>query len=212
LPLHIECFDNSNFQGSFPVSAMVCFKEGLPSKKDYRHFNVKTVQGINDFATMKEVVGRRYKRLRDEEQSLPQLVIIDGGKGQLSAALESINELGLQGKMTVVGLAKNEEEIFFPGDTEPVRLPYNSESLKLVRRIRDEVHRFGITFHRAKRSKGTFKNELEHVKGIGKNTVDQLLKEFKSMNRMRELGQEEFIKIIGPAKAKLVWDYLHGDK
>lgn len=212
IPLHIECFDNSNFQGSFPVSAMVCFKEGLPSKKDYRHFNVKTVQGINDFATMKEVVGRRYKRLRDEGQPLPQLVIIDGGKGQLSSALESIDELGLQGKMTLVGLAKNEEEIFFPGDSEPVRLPYNSESLKLIRRIRDEVHRFGITFHRAKRSKGTFKNELEEVKGIGKNTADQLLKEFKSVNKMRALSQEEISKVIGPAKAKLVWDHLNRDK
>jgi len=209
VPVHIECFDNSNFQGSFPVSAMVCFRDGLPSKKDYRHFNVKTVQGINDFATMKEVVLRRYKRLQEENQPLPQLVIIDGGKGQLSAALESIDELSLQGKMTVIGLAKNEEEIFFPGDSEPVKLPYNNESLKLIRRIRDEVHRFGITFHRAKRSKGAFKNELEQVKGIGQQTVDQLLKEFRSVNRMKELSQEDIAKKIGPAKAKLVWEYLH---
>jgi len=212
VPVHIECFDNSNFQGSFPVSAMVCFKDGLPSKKDYRHYNVKTVQGINDFATMKEVVYRRYKRLKEEQQPLPQLVIIDGGKGQLSAALESIHELGLQGSMTIVGLAKNEEEIFFPGDSEPVKLPYNSESLKLIRRIRDEVHRFGITFHRAKRSKGTFKNELEQIKGIGKNTIDQLLKEHKSVNRIRALGQEEISNTIGPAKAKLVWGFLHGSE
>ncbi|MBS1934452.1 MAG: excinuclease ABC subunit UvrC, partial [Bacteroidetes bacterium] len=151
LPTHIECFDNSNFQGSFPVSAMVCFKNGVPSKKDYRHFNVKTVEGINDFATMKEVVYRRYKRLTDEGQPLPQLVIIDGGKGQLSAAMESIRELNLAGKLTVTGLAKNEEELFFPGDSESVKLSYTSDSLKLIRRIRDEVHRFGITHHRNKR-------------------------------------------------------------
>jgi excinuclease ABC subunit C len=209
-PLHIECFDNSNFQGSYPVSAMVCFKDGVPSKKDYRHFNVKTVQGINDFATMKEVVYRRYKRLKEENQPFPQLVIIDGGKGQLSAALESVDELGLQGTMTVVGLAKNEEEIFFPGDQESIKLPYNSESLKLVRRIRDEVHRFGITFHRQKRSKGTFKNELEQIKGIGKNTVDQLLKEFKSVRRIKELPEEELVKAVGASKAKLIRDHFTG--
>jgi excinuclease ABC subunit C len=207
-PLHIECFDNSNFQGSYPVSAMVCFKDGIPSKKDYRHFNVKTVQGINDFATMKEVVYRRYKRLKEENQPFPQLVIIDGGKGQLSAALESVEELGLQGTMTVVGLAKNEEEIFFPGDQESIKLPYSSESLKLVRRIRDEVHRFGITFHRQKRSKGTFKNELEQIKGIGKNTVDQLLKEFKSVRRIKELPEEELVKAVGASKAKLIRDHF----
>ncbi len=209
LPLHIECFDNSNLQGSFPVSAMVCFKNGVPSKKDYRHFNVKTVQGINDFATMKEVVYRRYKRLQEENQPLPQLVIIDGGKGQLSAAMESIDELGLHGKMTVVGLAKNEEEIFFPGDTESVKLPYQSESLRLVRRIRDEVHRFGITFHRQKRSKGTFKNELEQIKGIGKSTIDLLLKEYRSVKKIRELREEELANSIGAAKAKLVWRYFN---
>lgn len=209
VPVHIECFDNSNFQGSFPVSAMVCFKDGVPSKQDYRHFNVKTVQGINDFATMKEVVFRRYKRLRDEQEPLPQLVIIDGGKGQLGAALEAVNELGMMGTMTVVGLAKNEEEIFFPGDKESVKLPYNSESLKLIRRIRDEVHRFGITFHRKKRSQGTFKNELEQIKGIGKNTADQLLKEFRSVKRIKETSIEELTKTVGAAKAKLVWDYFH---
>lgn len=209
VPVHIECFDNSNFQGSYPVSAMVCFKDGVPSKKDYRHFNVKTVQGINDFATMKEVVYRRYKRLLEENEPFPQLVIIDGGKGQLSAALESIDELGLQGRMTVVGLAKNEEELFFAGDQESLKLPYNSESLKLIRRIRDEVHRFGITFHRKKRSQGTFKNELEQIKGIGKNTADQLLREFKSVKRVKEIPQEELIKLLGAAKAKLIWDHFH---
>jgi excinuclease ABC subunit C len=209
LPMHIECFDNSNLHGSFPVSAMVCFRNGAPSKKDYRHFNVKTVQGINDFATMKEVVFRRYKRLQEENQPLPQLVIIDGGKGQLGAAMESIDELGLHGKMTVVGLAKNEEEIFFPGDVESVKLPYQSESLRLVRRIRDEVHRFGITFHRQKRSKGTFKNELEQIKGIGKNTIDSLMKEYRSVKKIRALNEEELANSIGAAKAKLVWQYFN---
>lgn len=203
-PVHIECFDNSNFQGSYPVSAMVCFKNGLPSKADYRHFNVKTVKGINDFATMKEAVYRRYKRLKEENAALPQLVIIDGGKGQLSAALEAIEELQLQGRMTLVGLAKNEEEIFFPGDKESVKLPFNSESLNLTRRIRDEVHRFGITFHRKKRSQGTFKNELETIKGIGKNTADQLLKEFRSVKRIKELSEEELARQVGAAKAKLI--------
>jgi len=204
LPVHIECFDNSNFQGSFPVSAMVCFRNGVESKKDYRHFNVKTVQGINDFATMKEVVHRRYKRLTDEHQSLPQLIIIDGGKGQLSAAMESIEALKLPGNLTVIGLAKNEEEIFFPGDKESIKLPYNSESLKLIRRIRDEVHRFGITFHRQKRSSGTFKNELEGIKGIGKNTVDQLLKQFRSVSRIKHLTEGELAQAIGSSKAKMI--------
>jgi len=209
LPMHIECFDNSNFQGSYPVSAMVCFKDALPSKKDYRHFNVKTVEGINDFATMKEVVYRRYKRLKEEGQSFPQLVIIDGGKGQLSAALESINELGLSGVMTVVGLAKNEEEIFFPGDKESLRLPYNSESLRLIRRIRDEVHRFGITFHRKQRSRGTFKNELESIKGIGKSTADLLLKEFRSVNKVKDATEEQIAAIAGKAKAAIIYRHLH---
>jgi excinuclease ABC subunit C len=204
LPMHIECFDNSNFQGSYPVSAMVCFRDGVESKKDYRHFNVKTVQGINDFATMKEVVFRRYRRLLDEKADLPQLVIIDGGKGQLGAAMESITELGLVGMMTVVGLAKNEEEIFFPGDSESIKLPYNSDSLHLVRRIRDEVHRFGITFHRQKRSKGTFTNELESIEGIGQRTANLLLKQFRSVNKIKQLTEEELAAVIGPAKAKVV--------
>ncbi len=208
VPVHIECFDNSNFQGSYPVSAMVCFKDGLPSKKDYRHFNVKTVEGINDFATMKEVVYRRYKRLVLENEALPQLVIIDGGKGQLSAAMESIEELNLTGKMTVVGLAKNEEEIFFPGDVQSIKLAWDSDSLKLIRRIRDEVHRFGITFHRNKRSKGTFVNELENIKGIGKNTATLLLQEYKSVKNVRSKTVEEMEKLIGNAKAKLIWEHL----
>lgn len=211
LPVHIECFDNSNFQGAFPVSAMVCFKDGVASKKDYRHFNVKTVHGINDFATMKEVVTRRYKRLRDEQSSLPQLVIIDGGKGQLGAAMEAIEELGLTGSMTLVGLAKNEEELFFPGDSESLRLPYNSESLKLIRRIRDEVHRFGITFHRNQRSKGTFKNELETIPGIGKTTATQLLRAFRSVQGVKERSFEEISQEIGKARARVVWNYFHPD-
>ena len=186
LPLHIECFDNSNFQGSYPVAAMVCFKNGEPSKKDYRHYNIKTVEGINDFASMSEVVLRRYQRLIAEDKPLPQLIIIDGGKGQLSAALQSIQQLGLTGKTTLVGLAKNIEELFFAGDTASLQLPWDSESLKLIRRIRDEVHRFGITFHRNKRSKGTFKNELEDIKGIGKQTADILLNEYRSVTKIKE--------------------------
>lgn len=213
LPVHIECFDNSNFQGSYPVSAMVCFKNGEPSKKDYRHFNIKTVEGIDDFASMKETVYRRYKRLSDEGQSFPQLVIIDGGKGQLNAAAEAIDELNVRGKSTLIGLAKNEEEIFFEGDKESLKLPYNSDSLKLIRRIRNEVHRFGISFHRNKRSKGTFKNELEEIPGIGKSTADYLLKELRSVKNIRESirqaqGQEELAKMIGPAKAKIILDYF----
>lgn len=211
LPVHIECFDNSNFHGSYPVSAMVCFRNGEPSKKDYRHFNVKTVEGINDFASMKEAVYRRYKRLSEENQSFPQLIIIDGGKGQLGAALEAIHELGVSGRSTLVGLAKNEEELFFAGDKESLRLPYNGDSLKLIRRIRDEVHRFGITFHRQKRSKGTFKNELEDIAGIGKATAEQLLKQFRSVKNIRERSLEELVAAVGNAKAKLLFQHYHGD-
>ncbi len=204
LPKHIECFDNSNFQGAYPVSAMVCFKNGLPSKKDYRHFNVKTVKGINDFATMKEVVTRRYDRLVKENEPLPQLVIIDGGKGQLSAAMEAIEDLGLTGKMTLVGLAKNVEEIFFAGDQESLKLDYNGEVLHFIRRIRDEVHRFGITFHRAKRSQGTFKNELETIEGIGKKTANDLLTHFRSIANIKKASEVELSKIVGDKKAKLI--------
>jgi excinuclease ABC subunit C len=212
LPTHIECFDNSNFQGSFPVSAMVYFKDGMPSNKDYRHYNVKTVIGINDFATMTEVVYRRYKRVLEEKLPIPQLIIIDGGKGQLSAAMESIHKLGLHGSTTVVGLAKNEEEIFFPGDTSSIKLPWNSDSLKLVRRIRDEVHRFGITFHRNQRSKGSFKNELETIQGIGKQTAEQLLKQFKSVRNVKEQNLAQLTTIVGPQKAGLVYSHYHGSE
>ncbi|NCU05286.1 MAG: excinuclease ABC subunit C [Chitinophagaceae bacterium] len=204
LPLHVECFDNSNFQGAYPVAAMVCFKNGEPSKQDYRKFNIKTVTGINDFASMKEVVMRRYKRLLEEGSPLPQLVIIDGGKGQLSSAMESIKELKLEHKMTVVGLAKNVEEIFFPGDKESLKLDYNSESLRLVRMIRDEVHRFGITFHRAKRSKGAFKTQLDDIKGVGQATIDVLMKKFKSVNNIRNASLNEIAAVVGESRALIV--------
>jgi excinuclease ABC subunit C len=210
IPMQIECFDNSNFQGSFPVSAMVSFRNAEPNKKEYRHFNIKTVEGINDFASMKETVFRRYRRLLAEEKAFPQLVIIDGGKGQLNAAVEALEELNAMGKTVMIGLAKNEEEIFFPGDKESVKLPYNSSSLKLIRRIRDEVHRFGISFHRQKRSKGTFKNELEEIRGIGKNTTDLLLKKFRSINNIRQKNEEELSELIGKAKAKILHDYFTG--
>ncbi len=209
VPFHIECFDNSNFQGSYPVAACVVFKNGVPSKKDYRHFNIKSVQGINDFASMREVVYRRYKRLVEERQKLPQLVIIDGGKGQLGAALQAVQELGLTGRMTLVGLAKNEEELFFAGDAESLKLPYAGDSMKLIRFIRDQVHRFGVTFHRQKRSKGTFTNELEQIKGIGKNTAEQLLTRFRSVNKIKKLTERELTGEIGRSKAKIVWEHFH---
>jgi excinuclease ABC subunit C len=208
MPVHIECFDNSNFQGSYPVSAMVCFKNGEPSKPDYRLFNVKTVTGINDFATMKEAVGRRYKRVIEEKMAWPQLIIIDGGKGQLSAAIAALQELNTAEKTTVIGLAKNEEEIFFSGDTEALKLPYDGSSLKLIRFIRDEVHRFGINFHRKKRSKGAFKNELEDIKGIGEETIDLLLNKFRSVKNIKDKTMDELEKVIGSKKAKLVYDGL----
>jgi excinuclease ABC subunit C len=209
IPTHIECFDNSNFQGAYPVAAMVCFKNGLPSNKEYRHYHIKTVKGINDFASMAEVVYRRYKRLMDEQSPLPQLVIIDGGKGQLSSALESIEKLGLTGRMTLVGLAKREESIFFPNDTEPLQIAYDNAAHLLVRRIRDEVHRFGITFHRQVRSKGTFTNELEGIPGIGDKTATALLKAFRSVKNIKTLTERELTKVIGASKARVVWDYFN---
>lgn len=212
LPVHIECFDNSNFQGSFPVAAMVCFKNGLPSKNDYRHFHIKTVVGANDFASMSEIVKRRYKRLLEEKQSLPQLVIIDGGKGQLGAALKSIEELGLTGSMTLVGLAKREESLFFPGDKDPLQLPFNGKSLLFIREVRDQVHHFGITFHRKTRSKGTIKNELEEISGIGKTTADQLLKAFHSVAKIKLLTQRELTMIVGQSRARVVYHYFHPEE
>lgn len=209
IPDHIECFDNSNFQGSYPVAAMVCFKDGVPFKKEYRHFHIKTVEGINDFASMKEIVYRRYKRVLDEGKPLPKLIIIDGGKGQLSSALESIHELGLLGKTTVVGLAKNIEEIFYPGDSESLKLPYQSATLNLIKRIRDEVHRFGIIFHRSTRSKGIIKNELEKINGIGEKTANDLLKHFRSVIKVKNATEKELEKIVGLSKARIIKQYFN---
>jgi excinuclease ABC subunit C len=187
---------------------MVCFRNGEPSRKEFRRYNIKTVTGINDFASMKETVYRRYHRLILEEAPLPQLVIIDGGKGQLNAAMESIRALGLEGKMTLVGLAKNQEEIFFSKDSQSIKLPWNSESLKLIRRIRDEVHNTGIQFHRKKRSASAFKTELEDVKGIGRQTIDILLKEFKSINNIRKASETELTAVIGKAKAGILLQHF----
>jgi len=208
LPMHIECFDNSNIQGAYPVASCVVFKKAKPSKKDYRHFNIKTVEGPNDFASMEEIVYRRYKRLLDEGQPLPQLVIVDGGKGQLSSAQKIFNELNLFGRITLIGIAKKLEEIFFPDDPYPLYLDKNSESLKVIQHLRDEAHRFGITFHRNKRSKGQTKSALDEIKGIGEKTKTALLKEFKSVKRIQEASLEELSTIVGEAKAKNILENL----
>ena len=204
MPVHIECFDNSNIQGAFPVSAMVCFKNGQPSKSDYRKFNIKTVVGINDFASMKESVYRRYKSVLAKQQALPQLIIIDGGKGQLNAAIEALTELGIQQQATTVGLAKNLEEIFFVGDKDSMKLNWQSDAHRLIRNIRDEVHRFGIQFHRSKRSKGALENSLDQIEGIGPKTKDLLLIYFKSVQKIKEAKLELLAEIIGPSKAKIL--------
>jgi excinuclease ABC subunit C len=204
VPTHIECFDNSNFQGAYPVSAMVCFKNGVPSKSDYRKFNIKTVVGINDFASMKESVYRRYHSVITKNQTLPQLVIIDGGKGQLNAALEALTELGIQDKVTMVGLAKNIEELFFVGDSNSILLNWNSEAHKLIRNIRDEVHRFGIQFHRNKRSKGALETGLDHIEGIGPKTKEILLQYFKSANKVKKASPALLKEIIGAQKTKIL--------
>jgi len=204
IPLHIECFDNSNIQGAYPVSAMVCFKNGLPSKSDYRHFNIKTVVGINDFASMKESVLRRYTSVLEKKLPLPQLIIIDGGKGQLNAALEAMTSLGIQDKVTMVGLAKNLEELFFVNDQDSIKLNWNSEAHKLIRQIRDEVHRFGIQFHRLKRSKGALENSLDHIIGIGPKTKEMLLLYFKSVNKIKAASPELLAEIIGAKKAAIL--------
>ena len=204
IPNHIECFDNSNFQGSYPVSAMVCYKNGSPSKSDYRKFNIKTVVGINDFASMKESVGRRYKSVLEKDLPLPQLIIIDGGKGQLNAALEALTELGIQDKVTTVGLAKNIEELFFPGDSKSIILDWHSEAHKLIRNIRDEVHRFGIQFHRSKRSKGALETGLDHIVGIGPKTKELLLLHFKSVQKIKDANEKTLTQLIGEKKAALL--------
>jgi len=208
LPKHIECFDNSNFQGKYPVSAIVVFKDAKPSKKDYRHFNVKTVEGPNDFATMEEAVFRRYKRMLEEEDTLPQLIIIDGGKGQLSSAMTSLKKLGIENRVTVIGIAKRLEELYYPGDSYPLYLDKKSETLKVIQQLRDEAHRFGITFHRKKRDQGTLKTELEQIQGIGKTTADKLLRHFKSVKKIREATEAELTAILNKSQVKTLLSYF----
>ena len=212
LPIHIECFDNSNIQGTHPVASCVVFKMAKPSKKDYRHFDIKTVVGPDDFASMREIIFRRYRRLMDESQPLPQLIVVDGGKGQLSAAVSSLEALGLRGKIAIVGIAKRLEEIYFPGDTTPLYIDKNSESLRLIQHLRDEAHRFGITHHRNKRSKSQVTSVFDSIKGIGPQTRDALLKHFKSIKRIGEASVEDIALIIGPAKAQKVKEALDKTK
>lgn len=208
LPRHIECFDNSNIQGTNPVAAMVCFKDGRPSKKDYRHFTIKTVIGPNDFASMNEVVGRRYARLLNEEEPLPDLIVVDGGKGQLSAACDALKELNLYGKIPIIGIAKRLEEIYFPEDSLPLYIDKKSESLKLIQQIRDEAHRFAITYHRDKRSRSSLVSELENVDGIGKKTAAVLLKHYRGIRAIRESSLEQLAEVVGPDKARKVRAYF----
>ena len=208
-PLHIECFDNSNIQGSTPVAACVVFKNGKPSKKEYRHYNIKTVEGPDDYASMEEVVYRRYKRLMEEEASMPELIVIDGGKGQLSSAVKSLDLLGLRGKISIVGIAKRLEEIYFPEDPVPLYLDKRSESLKILQRARDEAHRFGITFHRQKRSKGSLHSELDQISGVGPATRDKLLGHFKSLKRIKKASKENLSKVLGKLNGDKVYNGLH---
>mgnify|MGYP000908513780 FL=1 len=208
LPKHIECFDNSNFQGAYPVAAMSVFRDGKPSKKDYRHFNIKTVEGPDDFASMEEVIHRRYKRMLDEALPLPQLIVIDGGKGQLSAAVSSLEKLGLRGKIAVIGIAKRLEELYYPDDPLPLYIDKKSETLRIIQQLRDEVHRFGITHHRKRRSKGVIKTELEEIPGIGPRTAEELLREFRSVQRIKEASLEALAALIGEAKAIRVKEHL----
>ncbi len=208
LPRHIECFDNSNIQGTNPVASCVVFRDGKPSKKDYRHFNIKTVEGPDDFASMKEVLTRRYSRLMEEGQCLPQLIVVDGGKGQLSSAVEALEDMGLRGTIAVVGIAKRLEEIYFPGDSVPLYIDKNSETLRVVQHLRDEAHRFGITHHRNRRSKSALVSELDNVRGIGPVTAQTLLQHFKSVKRIREASATEIAAVIGPAKAKIITEAL----
>lgn len=208
LPRHIECFDNSNFHGKFPVSAIVVFKDAKPSKKDYRHFNVKTVEGPNDFATMEEAVYRRYRRMLDDGETLPQLIVIDGGKGQLSSALKSLKSLGIDKQVTVIGIAKKLEELYYPGDQYPLYLDKKSESLKIIQQLRDEAHRFGITFHRKKRDKATLNTELENIPGIGRASAENLLRYFKSVKKIREAPEEELLKVLNKVQAASLIKYF----
>ncbi|WP_305481258.1 excinuclease ABC subunit UvrC [Paramuribaculum intestinale] len=209
LPRHIECFDNSNIQGTNPVASCVVFRDGKPSKKDYRHFNIKTVEGPDDFASMKEVLTRRYTRLVNEGQGLPQLIVVDGGKGQLSSAVEALDEMGLRGTIAVVGIAKRLEEIYFPGDSVPLYIDKNSESLRVVQHLRDEAHRFGITHHRNRRSRSQTVSALDSIKGIGEKTRQSLLTHFKSLKRVREADLDDLASVIGPSKASIVYNAFH---
>ena len=208
-PRHIECFDNSNIQGTNPVAACVVFKNGKPSKKDYRHFNIKTVVGPDDFASMEEVVYRRYKRLIDESQPLPQLIIIDGGKGQLSSALKSLDALKLRGKIAIIGIAKRLEELFYPDDPIPLYLDKKSETLKIIQQLRNEAHRFGIEHHRNRRSKGALSTELETIPGIGEQTIVELMKRFKSVKRVGQASLEELTEVVGKSKAGKIHSYYN---
>ena len=208
LPYHMECFDNSNIQGAFPVSACVVFRDGKPSKKDYRHFNIKTVEGPDDFASMYEALTRRYSRMVAEEQSLPQLIVIDGGKGQLSSSVKALVDLGLYGKIAIIGIAKRLEEIYYPGDSLPLYIDKKSESLRVIQFMRDEAHRFGITHHRNRRSKGTIATKLTEIKGIGQENASLLLRTFKSVAKIKKSSFEEIASVIGPAKAQLVMDHF----
>lgn len=212
LPRHIECFDNSNIQGTNPVASCVVFKNAKPSKRDYRHFNIKTVEGPDDFASMKEVLTRRYTRLMEEGERLPQLIVVDGGKGQLSAAVEALDDMGLRGTIAVVGIAKRLEEIYFPGDSIPLYIDKNSESLRIVQHLRDEAHRFGITHHRNRRSKGQIISELDEIKGIGDKTQTALLQHFKSVKRLKEASIDRIAEITGPARASIIYSALHPDE
>ena len=208
-PRHIECFDNSNIQGSNPVAACVVFKNGKPSKKEYRHYNIKTVDGPDDFASMEEVVHRRYRRLLEEDEPLPQLIVIDGGKGQLSSALKSLDRLGLRGKIAIIGIAKRLEEIYYPNDPIPMYLDKKSETLKIIQQLRNEAHRFGITFHRNKRSNSAINSELESIEGIGNKTIEDLLKKFKSVKRIKEASIETLTKEVGASKARKIYSAFH---
>lgn len=208
-PRHIEGFDNSNIQGTNPVSACVVFKDGKPSKNDYRIFHPKTVDGPDDFATMEEVIYRRYKRLIDEGESLPQLILIDGGKGQLSSAVKSLKLLGIYGKITVIGIAKRLEEIFFPEDSIPLYIDKKSETLKILQRVRDEAHRFGVKHHRVRRKNSTIKTELEEIPGVGEKSIELLFNKLKSVKRIKEASQETLEEILGKSKGKIVWNYFN---
>ena len=209
LPVRIECFDNSNLQGDYPVAAMVSFKNAKPDKREYRHYNIKTVEGPDDFASMEEVIFRRYKRLLDEKKELPQLIVVDGGKGQLSASLKSLDKLNLRGKIAIIGIAKKLEEIYFPGDSIPLYIDKKSESLKIIQQLRDEAHRFGITHHRKKREKGTIKSVLTEIEGIGFSTAQKLLWKFKSVKKIEHASFDEIAAEIGQAKARIVTNYFH---